>query len=356
MSPIEQVLDLARWAPSGDNTQPWRFEITGERTCVIHGFDTREHCVYDLTGGPSQISVGALLETARIAATGLRMRAHIARRPDSPDTHALFDVRLEDDPSVSPSDLIPHIETRCTHRRPYSRRALTAAEKAALAESVGTFYTLRWFEGRQRWELAKLLFRSARIRLTIREAYQVHASVIQWHSQFSESRIPDEAVGLDLVGLALMRWAMKRWRRAEILSKYLGGTLLPRLQLDLLPALGCAAHLFIVAPRALQGIDDHLAVGGAVQRLWLTAARLGLALQPELTPLIFGRYARDGIAFTTDAAARRRAADVAEALERLLGADDARRAAWVCRIGAAAPPRARSLRRPLADLRLPANP
>jgi nitroreductase len=26
----EQILDLARWAPSGDNTQPWRFEIKGE--------------------------------------------------------------------------------------------------------------------------------------------------------------------------------------------------------------------------------------------------------------------------------------------------------------------------------------
>ena len=32
MTPVEQVLDLARWAPSGDNTQPWRFDITGERT------------------------------------------------------------------------------------------------------------------------------------------------------------------------------------------------------------------------------------------------------------------------------------------------------------------------------------
>ena len=25
-----QILDLARWAPSGDNTQPWRFELIGD--------------------------------------------------------------------------------------------------------------------------------------------------------------------------------------------------------------------------------------------------------------------------------------------------------------------------------------
>jgi len=45
---VEQILDLARWAPSGDNTQPWRFEIVDEVNVVVHGFDTREHCVYDL--------------------------------------------------------------------------------------------------------------------------------------------------------------------------------------------------------------------------------------------------------------------------------------------------------------------
>ena len=27
---LVKILDLARWAPSGDNTQPWRFEIVDE--------------------------------------------------------------------------------------------------------------------------------------------------------------------------------------------------------------------------------------------------------------------------------------------------------------------------------------
>ena len=70
MSPIEQILDTARWAPSGDNTQPWRFEIVSNNRIVVHAFDTRSHCVYDLDGHPSQLSVGALLETIRIAASG----------------------------------------------------------------------------------------------------------------------------------------------------------------------------------------------------------------------------------------------------------------------------------------------
>ncbi|SFU47558.1 nitroreductase family protein [Nitrosospira multiformis] len=66
--PIANILQLARWAPSGDNTQPWRFEIIDDCHLIIHAFDTRDHCVYDLDGHPSQISLGALLETLSIAA------------------------------------------------------------------------------------------------------------------------------------------------------------------------------------------------------------------------------------------------------------------------------------------------
>ena len=63
------ILDAARWAPSGDNTQPWRFEVISDRKLIVHGHDTRDHCVYDLEGEASQISLGCLLETMAIAAS-----------------------------------------------------------------------------------------------------------------------------------------------------------------------------------------------------------------------------------------------------------------------------------------------
>lgn len=351
MTPIEKVLDLARWAPSGDNTQPWRFEITGERSCVVHAFDTRRHCVYDLTGAPSQIAVGAMLETARIAATDLRMRAEIERL-ESDDEQPRFAVRLEDDATARPDPLIPFITTRCTHRRPYSRRPLTATERQALQVSVGSHFSLLWMEGQRRTEVAKLLFASSKIRLTIPEAYEVHRSVIEWHSRFSETKIPDQAVGLDPVGLALMRWAMKSWRRTRFLSAYLGGTLLPRVQLELLPALGCAAHVAIIAERPPKSVDDWLRAGAAVQRLWLTATSLGLQHQPEMTPLIFAGYARDKIRFTGEAKAVAAAERVDRRLGELLSREKTRCTVWLGRLGDASAPQSRSTRPPLQSLKL----
>ncbi|MBV1892060.1 MAG: ThiF family adenylyltransferase, partial [Gammaproteobacteria bacterium] len=69
-STIERILDYARWAPSGDNTQPWQFEILSDDSFGIHTRDTRDWCVYDLAGRASQTSVGMLLENIAIAARG----------------------------------------------------------------------------------------------------------------------------------------------------------------------------------------------------------------------------------------------------------------------------------------------
>jgi len=347
---VEQILDLARWAPSGDNTQPWRFEILDDRHVVVHGFDTREHCIYDLNGFGSQLAHGALLETLRIAATGFGLRAEVSRQGDAPETHPIYDVRLYPDEQLQADPLLPFIERRCTQRRPLRIHPLTLSEKQALTASVGNSYTIRWIEGWDgRWAMAKLLFSSAKIRLTIPEAYDVHRAIIQWNARYSEDRIPAAAIGLDPLTLKLMRWAMGSWERVEFLNSYLAGHLLPRLELDLLPALRCAGHFVLLSKEEPQGIEDHVDAGRALQRFWLTARKLGLQLQPEMTPIIFTRYVHQGIPLTRVMPAARRAKDLAVVLERLIG-EPPTRAVFMGRIGHGQPPQARSMRLPLAKL------
>jgi sulfur-carrier protein adenylyltransferase/sulfurtransferase len=347
---VEQILDLARWAPSGDNTQPWRFEILNEHHVVVHGFDTREHCIYDLNGFGSQIAHGALLETLSIAATGFGRRTEISRRSDSTETNPLYDVYLSTDEKVEADPLFTFIERRCTQRRPFRMRPLSLREKQALTASVGNSYTILWIEGwSKRWAMAKLLFASARIRLTIPEAYDVHRAAIQWNTIHSEGRIPDAAIGLDPLTLKLMRWAMGSWERVDFLNTYLGGHLLPRIELDLLPALRCASHVILLRNSVPQGIEDHVDAGRAVQRFWLTATKLGLQVQPEMTPLIFARYVNQGISLTRIKAATQRAKELATELAQLMGEPPAR-AVFMGRVGQGHLPRARSMRLPLADL------
>ena len=65
-SNVEQILELARWAPSGDNSQPWTFTITGESSLIVRLRDQADEDVYDYNQGqPSILSGGMLLEAIR---------------------------------------------------------------------------------------------------------------------------------------------------------------------------------------------------------------------------------------------------------------------------------------------------
>lgn len=343
--PIADILEFARWAPSGDNTQPWRFEIIDERHLIVHAFDTRDHCVYDLDGHPSQIALGALLETLAIAASAHGMRAEFSRRPDSPDTHLEHSVELIPDSQLPPDPLLSHIKHRSVQRRPMRITPLTKPQKQALQIAVGKSYAVHWFEGgSQRWQLAKLMYDNAKLRLTLPEAYTVHRDIIEWQAGYSEDKVPDQALGLDKMTLKLMRWVMASWQRVDFFNAYLAGHLVPRIEMDLLPGLFCAAHFAILAHNAPETIDDYVAAGRAVQRFWLTATSLGLQLQPEMTPLIFGRYVREKRSFSRLPGAMETAANLGGRLARLLQDDAMGQAVFLGRIGNGRAAASRSLR------------
>ncbi len=324
---------------------------------MVHGFDTRDHVVYDLDGHASQLAVGALLETIAIAARDEGLICRIERRPDTPETHLLIDVRFIVDPEHSPDPLASFIEKRVVQRRPMSTQPLTATQKQSLNNALPKGYSVIWFEGwNNRLRLARLMFDNAKIRLNIPEAYKEHKAVIEWGAQFSEDRIPGRAVGVDPLTEKLMHWAMASWERIEFLNKWMLGDLAPRIQLDLLPGLLCAAHFALLAPTRLRTNDDYLASGRCLQRFWLTASSMGLLVQPEMTPVIFSRYHRHGQPFTRSRPWLARAGNLNSRLAAVLSGNDLDSLFFLGRIGANPHPGARSTRRPVSQLTVAKDP
>jgi hypothetical protein len=230
-------------------------------------------------------------------------------------------------------------------------RPLTDSEKSELIASVGDSYRICWIEGvSERLRMASLLFSYAKLRLTMLEAYLVHRDIIEWNSRFSVDRVPDQALGIDPATVRLMRIVMRSWARVRFFNTFLAGTWVPRIQMDLIPGLACAAHFVIVAKEEPATLHDYLAGGGAMQRFWLTATRLGLTLQPEMTPLIFSRYVRNGLRFSAQPRKEHDAVKLSARLKRMLGPMSVRHGIFMGRIGAGPAPQARSTRRPVKDL------
>lgn len=344
---LVRILDLARWAPSADNVQTWRFEIRDPNLVAVHCKDTRDHCVYDLGGHPSQLGFGALLETMAIAASGHGLRTHVDR--DGSDTAPVFRVRFEHDSNITRSPLADSITKRATQRRAMRTRPLSDEEKRRMEIAVGNGYTIQWLESFwARLRLARLLYHYAKLRLTMPEAFDVHRAVIEWNARYSTDKMPDQSLGVDPITTRFMRWAMKSWDRLKVVNTIVG-TALPRLQMDLIPGVACAAHYVIKARKEPRTIDDHVAAGRAVQRFWLTLTSLGLAMQPELTPLVFASYVRRGWRFTCALEIEARARTLEAELHDLVDTGG-NVPVFMGRVGDGPAPRARALRRSLEEL------
>ena len=344
---IAQILDLARWAPSGDNAQPWRFHVDGDRVRVAVEIEPGN--IYEFNNGqPTLTAAGGLIETMRIAASGFGRSLTYQYAGEENGTHTI-DIQLEQDDSVVPDRLLGSILTRRTVRGPYSRTPLSEDDKAALAAVVGADLTLVWWERpADRRRVSKVSALATDLRLRLEAAYGVHLKTIDWTSRYSRSGIPAGALGLSAMTLTLMRPLMKSWKRMDFFNRYLGGTLMPRLEMDIRPGINCGGHFAFVSSRPAHDASGFLQIGASLQRFWLTAESRGINLQPNFAPICF---AREDVDVGSDPGLLKRRAALRAAVTGLAGGEPERlvalgRLGYLSRRGGMA----RSVRRPLDQL------
>jgi molybdopterin/thiamine biosynthesis adenylyltransferase/nitroreductase len=353
-STIEEILNLARWAPSGDNEQPWRFQVRDAETVRVMIRQQTGHNVYEYRNGePTSLSVGMLLETMRIAATG--WERDIDWLLDPVDLGDNLTVRFPAAKQIGPDPLLSWITLRSVDRTPYRRRPLMESEKQALAVSLGGRLQIDWHEGPGAgWRFGRLAALATDIRLRCPEAFAIHQRMLDWHNAQSTTGIPAGATGLARPTLPVMRWAMERWSRTQWMNR-LGGTFSAAVQLDYLPALFSGAFFVMRVPAASKAggsqVRSLLEAGEAIQRFWLTATSIGLAVQPMLAILAFAHYGDTGESFSAAPGLADKAATLARAFRDTTGTgpDDV---VFIGRIGEARPrlPTPRSVRRPLSQL------
>ena len=324
-SPLEEILRAACWAPSGDNVQPWTFEILGEESVRVHLRGHAKDNVYDYRDGePTILAGGALIESLRIAASGWGRRMEWAYE-GAQDASGSHGIKIDFVPSeaMQPDPLIAHLMLRSVDRRRYRMRPLTAQEKECLQRAAGNDLKVDWHESiGSRLRLAWLGALATDIRLRAPEAYEIHRSMLDFQRNHSPDGIPSGALGLDRATILVMRWAMQKFRRLQILNR-LGGTWSVAAQLDLLTGAGSAAYftMRLAGPPAApeERIGRLLRTGQHIQRFWLEASRLGLAMQPALAILAFAHYGETEIPFTSDAALRTKAKRLSAGFHRRLG-------------------------------------
>jgi nitroreductase len=348
--PLRRILEDARWAPSGDNVQPWHFRIMDtERVEVdLHGDDSFYERLWNAKG--IYLAAGGLLETLCIVASQLGYRMQWKLKPDAGDK--TLQLRFTTDPSVQADSLHQVVSTRSVRRHAYRFKPLTLQQRARLQQSVGNGFELVCKESAaSRWHAARLNMKAADIRLRLRETFDVSQKILDWERDFSPDRIPVKAIAVDAMTRQLMKFLLKKWSRIDFMNRYAGGTVLPAMQMDLVPGVSCAAHFLICFPAHVPDTGSPQALmhaGQAMQRLWLQATAEGLALQPSMAPMLMAGYHLQPHAVPRLAQASRRMVDWIRDYAQV----EPHRIAFMGRIGTPRTPHvnARSVRKPLSDL------
>jgi sulfur-carrier protein adenylyltransferase/sulfurtransferase len=319
---IDEILHAARWAPSGDNEQPWRFEKLGDEAILVHlaPHDARNIYLYR-DGEPNVLAAGGLLECLRIAASAHRRRMEW-RVQAGPDPLVLR-VTFIADGTIGPDRLYAALGLRSVVRSRYRVRKLTDAERQTLEAALAGALRIDWHStAASRWRFARLSALGTSIRLRAPETLSIHEGIIDWNVALSPDKIPARALGLSRPTLRIMRWAMRDWGRMQLLNR-IGGTFSAAVEMDYIPILSSAGAFTLRFPSATQSrreMVDLLEAGARIQRFWLTATQLGLAMQPALAVLAFAHYGENEPAFTKDSAVRAKAKRLAQGFRRVFGA------------------------------------
>ncbi|WP_129352014.1 Rv1355c family protein [Sorangium cellulosum] len=354
---LERLVGAGIAAPSGGNCQPWRWVYEARRLGLFHD-RARSESLADFRGAGGVVALGAAAENVVLAAhrEGLGVRVSPFPRAGDEDLAAVlefFEAPVSGVEGHAMDGLVGAIGQRHTNRRVSRRAELAEEQAAALLTAVRSIpgadlQLIRSAAALQ--EIGALLGAADRLRLLSERMHADLMKEIRWTEAEAEARRDGLFIGsLELSPTDRAGYDVCRdYRVLELVRSWGGGKALEKQANKAIS--GAMAVALITMPRA--GLEDYFQGGRAMERAWLTATQLGIAVYPMATlPYLFARLIRghgEGMDPETVVAARA----LRERYVRLFDVTDATAEILLFRLSLADPASTRSLRRPLEDVLL----
>lgn len=278
-SVIEEILSLAVYAPSGDNSQPWRFGFR-DGTLQIFNIPERDQSLYNFRQRGSLIAHGALLENISIISHTKGYDPSVNLFPYKEQADLVSEINFQESTPMK-DPLYEYIALRSTNRKPYQKIPLRGEHKKEILDvpkgiRAGEIRLIE--EPLQKKNLAKSLSINERLLLENHYIHQVLFSHIRW----TEKEEFEAKSGLYVKTLELsppqrmMFKLFQNWNLVQVLNKFGLSKFLAKQGAKLNDA--TSALGIIVMPN--DSAENFIATGRILQRGWLTTTKLGLCLQP----------------------------------------------------------------------------
>lgn len=292
---LNKILEAAGRAPSAGNNQPWQWFYKSGVLYLFHE-KARTKSFGDYKDIASRVALGAAIENLELCCHSMDIASKVRYFPNGTDSKLIAAITFEKSRNSSglykPDVLADVIYTRETNRGLSKRVPIPDDKYAVIKEAVesvnGAEFHYRSGD-KDLDKLADIMGAAEKLRLLHEEGhFEFYEKEIRWddkHSRETKDGIDIGTVDVtpsEVVGLKLVRDP----RVVKLLAEWGGGKALENMARKAIA--GASAVGLITMPSFS---PENFVIGGrAVERMWLTANKNKISVQPMLAvPLHFAR-------------------------------------------------------------------
>ncbi|MDP2668438.1 MAG: hypothetical protein Q8P07_01205 [bacterium] len=138
---IRKIIGFGILAPSGGNSQPWRFEVKDNVISAI-ALPDLDHKVLNFRHRGTLVAHGACMENMLIASSQMGYKTDFREFPDASNPNLTFILQLQKAASTT-EPLFHTIEKRVTNRKAYETTPLTEKQRAEFLKLDGAIGGVR---------------------------------------------------------------------------------------------------------------------------------------------------------------------------------------------------------------------
>lgn len=283
-SDIGKIVETAVHAPSGDNMQPWCFEVKGNSISLFN--TAKEAPIFDFAQRSSLFSCGTVIENCVIASAHYGYVCTVGLFPEENNVTYVAKLVLTSNTDIKNDSLYEVITTRCTNRGAYRDDSLSEEEKEKLFSAVKAAECggeLRIVEDRKTKKTVAesstvyewLLFQNKAL-------HDVLYKELRWTKQKAgktRDGLYAKTLGLSVMDTKMFKllgsWKVVRLLQSLKLMRLMGGVIAGKSEHRYM-----TAGAFYAVVMEGNSREDYVNGGRICQRLWLEVARLGLQAQP----------------------------------------------------------------------------
>jgi hypothetical protein len=275
---IVDILEIAVYAPSGENSQPWRFEISKD-ILYIYNLPKRDNPVYNYRQRGSYIAHGALIQNIKIISPSFGLIPEVVLFPDHENKDLIAQVSFHETVSVK-SEWEVVIKQRSTNRKKYKNEKLDIAILEKLEKSIEEVGLCKAFfieDVESIKKIASCISVPDRIMLEYKPLHDTIFDNIRWTDIENEQKktglfvktmqlAPPEKMVFSM----LRHWSVARFAQFVGLPKFIAQENAKKY-----------ATSSVYAVCVVGDIDEEfIHAGMAMQKIWLTAITCGLVAHP----------------------------------------------------------------------------